>query len=56
MDLFNCTPQLCEGTEIKTARKGIPAILLITRSLKKFARTPCVFWRLKSLNACLRVT
>jgi len=29
---------------------------LITRSLKKLARTQCVFWHLKSLNACPRVT
>ena len=31
IDLFNCTPKRCEGTEkrtqtVKTVRKGIPAI------------------------------
>ena len=26
IDLFNCTPKRCEGTEINTVRKGIPAI------------------------------
>jgi len=26
IDLFNCTPKRCEGTEINTVRKGIPTI------------------------------
>ena len=34
IDLFNCTPKHCEGTEIDTVRKGIPTINH-TKQLKK---------------------
>ena len=26
IDLFNCTPKRCEGTEVNTVRKRVPAI------------------------------
>jgi len=42
IDLFNCTLKRCEGTEVNTVTKRIPAINHMFT--EKFACMQCVFW------------
>ena len=42
--------------ELKSTVSGSELQHVVTRSLKKFARTLWVFWHLQSLNLCSRVT